>query len=177
MQSTNSPIMKINITIAIAALFFFNACKPDQPEKNNVIHPKLQSLSWLKGNWENRVKTDVLQENWTIDDDSLLYGEGFEIIKDDTIFREKLSILLDNDSVSYIATVPNQNDGQPVWFRIISMSDSEFVCKNMMHDFPQIIRYTLEGDDVLVVNLEGIVDSLPKSQELIMRRAKVRLMP
>ena len=47
----------------------------------------------------------------------------------------------------------------------------------MMHDFPQIIRYTLEGDDVLVVNLEGIVDSLPKSQELIMRRAKVRLMP
>lgn len=177
MSFMNNPNMKINLAIVVIFLLILNACKPDQAQKNNVIHPKIQSISWLKGNWENRVKTDALQENWIIGDDSLLYGEGFEIIKGDTIFREKLSIQLDNDSVSYIATVPNQNDGQPVWFRIVSMSDSGFVCKNMMHDFPQIIRYTLEGDEVLVVNLEGIVDSLPKSQELIMRRAKVRLMP
>ncbi|HRH66903.1 MAG TPA: hypothetical protein PLU53_11440, partial [Bacteroidia bacterium] len=107
----------------------------------------------------------------------VLYGQGLEIIKGDTVFREKLAILADGDSANYIATIPNQNDGQPVWFRLTSISDSGFVCENYLHDFPRVIRYTLEGPGVLVIQLEGIVDSLPKSQELILRRAKVRLMP
>ncbi|MBK6839469.1 MAG: hypothetical protein IPG90_15410 [Bacteroidetes bacterium] len=163
--------------ISVFLLIQMVGCNPSPTEKEPVLNSKLEKLSWLKGIWENRVKTDVLQETWTVGEDSLLYGEAYEIIKDDTVFREKLAILIDKDSVSYVATVPNQNDGQPVWFRIISMTDSGFVCQNTLHDFPQIIRYTLEGSAVLVVKLEGIVDSLPRSQELIMRRAKVRLMP
>ncbi|HNP48223.1 MAG TPA: DUF6265 family protein [Bacteroidia bacterium] len=154
-----------------------NSCTNNKQELEKPLHPKLTPIAWLKGDWENRIKTDALLESWTIGNDSLLYGQGYEIINNDTLFQEKLAILVNEDSISYVATVPNQNDGQPVWFRITEMSDSGFVCENLTHDFPKIIRYSLEGNSVLAIKLEGIVDSLPKSQELILRRAKVRLMP
>lgn len=179
LEKTFHSILKL-ITYPVCGLFCiysFCSCNQEKKKLNTLLDPRLESFRWIAGDWENRVKEDILCESWYITDDYMLKGNGYEILKGDTVFSENLSLFVQNDSVFYIAMVKGQNDNQPVWFSVTQSSDTGFTCQNKTHDFPQMIRYSYDGKEIIAVTLSGLVDSLPQSQELLMKRAKVRLMP
>ena len=85
-------------------------------------------------------------------------------------------MLLDAD-IYYVPTVSGQNDNQPVLFKMIEVGENYFVSENKKHDFPQIIRYTLEAPGVLLAVIEGNLNGKDEKREFRFRRATVRLMP
>lgn len=151
------------------------ACTSEQQEKEP--HGELKKLTWLLGDWANTNKKASLHERWWMSGDSVFTGEGYELIQNDTVFQEKLSLVMKGNELFYVPTVSGQNDNQPVFFKVIEISDSGFVCENPDHDFPQIIRYRLESPMVLIASIEGELNGEEMVREFHFRKATVRLMP
>jgi hypothetical protein len=59
----------------------------------------------------------------------------------DTVFTEKLQLIIKDNSVFYVADVPGNNG--LVYFKLTTVTDTSFVCENPAHDFPKKIAYTL----------------------------------
>jgi len=152
----------------------------DQKLTNNEmsIESPLYDLQWILGSWSNESRQGIIGESWDIVNDSVFSGKGYALAKDgDTTFSESLRLLMHEGFLYYVPTVQGQNDDQPVWFKITGKGENFFTSENKSHDFPQLIKYTLESPEALHVLLEGIVDSVETKREFRFRKAKVRLMP
>jgi hypothetical protein len=103
-------------------------------------------LSWLEGTW---TRTNVTKpgrsahERWEKSGEQELRGYGVTMQGQDTVFLEKITILIKDKAIHYVADVP-QNQ-QPVYFKFTEITESGFVCENPDHDFPKKISYQLEG--------------------------------
>ena len=64
----------------------------------------------------------------------------------DTLFVEKLRILIRENNVYYVADVPENQ--KLVYFKLTEISDKGFVCENPDHDFPKKVTYQLEGNQL-----------------------------
>lgn len=99
---------------------------------------------------------ETLYEYWKINPDSSLSGMDFIInSKGDTTILEILGIKSKDSSVYYIATVLNQNEGKPIYFKMIEWTQTVFAFENKQHDFPQMIRYSIKTEDIYTVIIEG----------------------
>lgn len=104
-------------------------------------------LSWLEGTW---TRTNVTKpgrsahERWEKSSEHELRGYGVTLQGQDTIFLEKITVLINDNAIFYVADVP-QNQ-QAVYFKFTEITKSGFVCENPEHDFPKKISYQLEGD-------------------------------
>jgi hypothetical protein len=102
-------------------------------------------LSWLTGTW-NRTNTKPgrsAHEKWERSGTTALIGWGVNLKGQDTVFVEKLKIVVKDNAIYYVADVPENK--QPVYFKITAVSSEGFTCENPMHDFPKKIEYKLEG--------------------------------
>ena len=99
-------------------------------------------MKWMAGNWKINTPNLVIVEKWIIVNDSTLSGESY-IIKNgkDTIPQEKTELSFRNHHWYYIPIVNDQNNQQPVPFKIIFLKGEEFIAENPAHDFPQRIAY------------------------------------
>jgi hypothetical protein len=103
-------------------------------------------LSWLEGTW---IRTNITKpgrsahERWEKSGEQELHGYGVTMQGQDTVFLEKITVLIKDDAIYYVADVP-QNQ-QPVYFKFTEITESGFVCENPEHDFPKKISYQLEG--------------------------------
>ncbi len=106
--------------------------------------------------------------------DSTLKGRSYTLKSDtDTLILEELVISCKNDTVYYSATVPDQNDGRTIYFKIIEFTPMVFVFENKQHDFPQLIRYAIKTKDIYTVIIEGPEeDNKIKSMEYRFTRKK-----
>lgn len=109
-------------------------------------------FSWLIGTWKNE-KTKDTYEEWKMDDQNEIVGNGFKLVKDEKVISENIRIFSQNDDYFYEATLPHSE--QPVSFKIISISEFGFVCENNQYDFPKKISYLLNGYNQLEVKLLG----------------------
>ncbi len=86
-------------------------------------------------------KGGVRLESWKIDTWREMNGKGLKVVGQDTTLLEQLQIKLSKGRFSYISTVPDQNEGKPVPFKMVSSDSMKFVFENLQHDFPQRIVY------------------------------------
>jgi len=116
----------------------------------------LDSLSWIVDNWVNADGETVSYEHWQKINDSLFEG-GSETVKNgDTIFAEKLKLVMQNGDIFYVADV--KHNPAPVYFKLTSQGSNFAVFENPEHDFPQKITYKIEEG-----NLHAFIEGPGKS--------------
>lgn len=151
-------------------LIFLLGCTGNQAKD----HQKNQSAkipTWLEGIWQ--VSTDIsLHEQWAVQSDSSMTGQGFHVGDGDTTVFEFLEIRQFADSLCYIATVPGQNEGKSIYFKMIEVDSLGFTCQNPKHDFPQELIYKMAGSDSMLVSISGIENGEEQEMELLMVREK-----
>ncbi|MBK7028749.1 MAG: hypothetical protein IPH45_05895 [Bacteroidales bacterium] len=116
----------------------------------------MKQISWIIGEWHQADSNSFYYEIWDITDEHTFKGQGYMVLKNDTVFSEKLEIRESGGEIYYIPTLIDQNSGQPVMFRLTSLNDSLMIFENPAHDFPQRIVYTHPTDDSLHAWIEGI---------------------
>lgn len=138
-----------SILIYLVFIIFFTSCSNSQNSLPKGIYK-------LVGLWELKTENNTIYERWRVNPDSTLQGEDYYVdSKGDTVFTEYLKIITKGDSAYYVATVPGQNDGKPVYFNMIEWTAIVFSFENRKHDFPQLIRYYIKTQDMYTVTLEG----------------------
>ena len=123
---------KIKSRLLILALLFCSA----------IFSQKTEEVKWLIGTWKINTPNGTVVEKWQFKNDSTLEGKScFVRNNTDTIPQEKIEMAFRNGDWYYIPTVSNQNNNQPVSFKVIFTRGTEFISENPTHDFPQRIAY------------------------------------
>ena len=144
------------------------------PEKEFI--PKKQeaveNANWLIGRWENNSAEGNLSEFWTKTNDSTFHGESYFVIKNDTVFGEKVELMQRGKDFIFEARVAKQNDEKPVPFKLTKSSETEMVWENPAHDYPNKIVYQKVGNDSLVAEIFGTKDGKVKSEVFKMKKVQ-----
>ena len=117
----------------------------------------LEELKWMEGKWLDsttfsfRKPSASFLETWEYYPDSLS-GKGMSIKQGDTTVMELLSIRIINGKVNYIARPSGE---AVIGFPLIDLSDNEATFENLVHDFPQKIKYKRKEDSLKII-LSGI---------------------
>lgn len=126
---------------------------------------------WLLGSWEQRKNTTAnLLETWIKKTDDELTGKSVKINGRDTILLETITMVRSKDSLFYIPTVSNQNQGKPVKFYCSRRQDSLLVFENPQHDFPQQISYKLITKDSIMATISGLYKGQQRSNHFYMKK-------
>lgn len=96
---------------------------------------------WLEGHWMHMDSPDTVRsgEVWRTGAEGSMYGIGYEIHHQDTVFMEKLRIETVGHSILYTVDVPH--NPTPVHFMLVNSSYDKWVFENPEHDFPNSIAY------------------------------------
>jgi hypothetical protein len=105
----------------------------------------LKNLEWLAGSW---TRTNAKPgrsgfEFWQRVSSTEMTGRGINLKGTDTTFVEKLKIIVKENSIFYVADVPQNKE--PVLFQATSVTKSSIVFENPQHDFPKKIVYEFDG--------------------------------
>ena len=131
---------------------------------------QLQKADWFLGRWENNSEEGNLSEIWTKQNDSTFYGESYFVIKNDTVFAETIHLQERNGVLSYVVSVPMQNEEEPVTFQSNKNTNDGLIFENPSHDYPTKISYKQVGSDSLVAEISGIKDGKLKSEFFKMKK-------
>lgn len=103
-------------------------------------------LSWLAGTWKrtNGKPGRQAHERWENAGAWQMKGFGVSMKEQDTLFVEKLKLVIKDQAVWYVADVPHNK--QEVYFRLTEITPDGFTGENPAHDFPKKIVYKLEGN-------------------------------
>jgi ketosteroid isomerase-like protein len=106
----------------------------------------ISSLSWIEGRWQRPLGI----EHW-VSAGEVLWGVGFSVKDQKTASFEVLVIEPGERGLRYVA-MPQGNP--EVRFPAVSAGVQEVVFANPEHDFPKVIRYRRQGDE-LFARVEG----------------------
>lgn len=170
--------MKQNITImAVLMGSLLISCKetPKETEASAVPETKtysqLEKAEWFLGEWGNVTPEGELTERWKQENDSVYLGESYFVINGkDTVFAETVRLEEASGKLTYTVTVPGQNNGQPVPFKMTSATDSQLVFENPQHDFPSKIVYNKITADSIMAEISGMEKGKPASQQFAMKK-------
>lgn len=94
-------------------------------------------------------------ESWTEGKENELLGTSYFLKNGDTLFKEQIRLVQEEQQLFYIPSVSNQNEGKAIRFAAIKLSDQELLFENKTHDFPQRISYQPLGTDSLLAVVSG----------------------
>ena len=136
---------QIYLLILLGVSCSFAECQP----VSNV-----KDLNWLEGNWKriNSKAGESGLELWTKVSSTELKGRGLTLQGSDTVFIEKIRIIVQDGSLYYIADVPENK--KSVYFLLTEIKPNSFICENPAHDFPKKIAYSLK-DTKLTATISG----------------------
>ena len=143
----NRFIQKLKFSFIVLFALTLIACS----EKGD---PSFDKLRWLEGDWRAEIGGRVMIESWTFNNNSFS-GEGTIESNNQEDFIEKLEIIKRNDSVFYVADVPENKE--KTYFHLTSSDDNKFVFSNPGHDYPQTITYFHKSHNEIEVILGGIL--------------------
>lgn len=132
-------------------LLLLFASAPNLWAQQNILSDtelKFKQLHWLIGTWE-RVGLEGQKrgfEQWEMESDSVYKGIGLMLSGSDTVFVEKLKIVIEDDQLFYVADVPE--NPEPVFFELMKVGNNYFISRNPEHDFPRVITYRLENGEL-----------------------------
>ncbi|MGB0523822.1 MAG: DUF6265 family protein [Flammeovirgaceae bacterium] len=116
---------------------------------------QFQAIHWLVGNWAYTKGDKVYAEKWQRIGEKYI-GYGSITANGQVKFEENLSIAVLNDTLVFQATVPSQNGGQTISFKLTALGERSFTFENLQHDFPQQIRYSLTNKNELTTRVKGV---------------------
>lgn len=163
MFRTRDPALSRNILPALL-LATCSLCISFAPEY------EFNKLMLLVGTWKMETKKGPIFEQWEKISNTHLAGKSYRLTENDTVMLETIQLVKRADGIFYIPVVENQNDRQPVPFRLVTGTADRFVFENQEHDFPQRIIYTIVTPDSVVARIEGISKGQPASSEFYYRR-------
>jgi Domain of unknown function (DUF6265) len=131
------------IIIAITAIIFLGAFNL---KDNSKTFKKLYSL---EGTWKMNTKRGAVCEEWKKMDKNYLQNKGYMIKGKDTIVSERVALTNTKEGIFYTSTVEDQNNKQPIAFKMTKAEGNMFVFENPQHDFPKRIVYKLITADSL----------------------------
>ncbi|MGB1308268.1 MAG: DUF6265 family protein [Oceanihabitans sp.] len=151
-----------NYSIIIAILLLSSTACINK-KKDLVITPKsylqIEQLQWLVGNWTNITEKEQSFENWVKSNDSTLTAHSYTLVKNDTVFAERVTLQqLDENQVAFTVVAYQQNNNQPVTFMLTSTKNKVFTFENPKHDFPSLIAYTNPVKDSIHAWIEGKIN-------------------
>ena len=122
---------------------------------------------WVVGTWvQQKPNGKQRLEVWTLQNNQKLTGKGLKVSGGDTTLLENIEISISNDQIYYVPTVPDQNQGNPVSFSLVSTEGYKITFENPAHDFPQRIIYeckplindsfSVSSGDSLLVRVESL---------------------
>ena len=155
-------------SLALVCMLSLFACKSNN--KQTPASSKLDELEWLLGDWQGEAEGNVFYENWVKVNDTLFSGESYFVSGSDTTGKEGIEIKAQDSVIYYIPTVHDQNEGQPVYFKLIISESRLVVFENQNHDFPQLISYKLTTSDSLVAQISGTSNGVMKDIRFPMKR-------
>ena len=165
-----------NIFLLLSIIISFNCCTNSLPEstsQNSIkIYSEIERSSWLIGSWQNISENEISTEIWGKKNDSLFTAKSFVIVKNDTVFSESIRIEQRGNSLFYIPTVKEQNQGQAVEFLLVRYNEGQLAFENLKHDFPQKITYNKITNDSILAEISGMVDGKNKTVQFPFTRRK-----
>lgn len=121
-----------------------------------------KKINWIEGTWRrlNNKAGQSGHERWLKSSPNELRGYGVTMKGQDTLFVEKLRILIKDNELYYVADVPENQ--VPVYFKLTEIGNTGFSCENPHHDFPKKIAYQMEGN-----NLKATISGNGKSMDYL----------
>jgi len=135
-------------------VLLFPFIQPAYPQEKQATGD-FQRVKWLIGTWVQDTAKGSVYESWSQQNDSTLLGKSYKINQMDTMVFETIKLAEKSGKLYYIPTVSNQNQGEPVKFTLVNLSDTAMVFENATHDFPQVIQYKKQGGDALLAEIRG----------------------
>ncbi|MFY0651892.1 MAG: hypothetical protein JXQ96_07660 [Cyclobacteriaceae bacterium] len=130
----------------MSALILLQAC-------GNSSNKQIQSISWLLGEWVTTSSSGMTtKEKWETDG-NIMSGMGWVQKEGDTTFVENLTIKMVNDTLTYLAETPGNND--VVGFKLTSNIEGAWTFENQKHDFPKMIKYHRISEDEFKAVVSG----------------------
>lgn len=160
------------ILLSIASIIISCGNLRNQNKTNSNNFSLIEKASWLIGKWQNNSTEGNVTEIWEKSNDSTFIGKSYFVVGKDTISSETIKLEQNNEELFYIPTVRDQNNRQPVKFRLTSLTNKQLVFENPEHDFPQKISYTQIRNDSLIAEISGVLDGKQNSQKFPMRKIK-----
>ncbi|TDP58010.1 DUF6265 family protein [Flavobacterium dankookense] len=153
--------------VILAVVVVFISCQ----NKSEKKFDELEKMSWLVGEWENKMPEGVLTESWTKANDSTFIGKTLFINEKDTLHSEDIVLTQKGENLLYIPTVKGQNDDKPVEFKMMeSKIENEFAFENPKHDYPQKIVYKKVNETNLVATISGKQQGKSSSESYPMKK-------
>lgn len=107
----------------------------------------------LEGTW--KIENKESYETWHKGDTGNLEGYAYRLIGTTKKVTETLVISVQDGVLTYHATVPNQNDGATILFRLNKSLGDDYSFENPNHDFPKRIIYDPISESEIQVHVLG----------------------
>ena len=88
----------------------------------------------------------------------------------DTTINERVALTNTKAGIFYTSTVEDQNNKQPIAFKMTKAENNLFVFEKPEHDFPKRIVYELTGSDSLHAYIDDGTDNAKKRQNFYYKR-------
>lgn len=108
-----------------------------------------KKLYALEGTWKMNTKRGPVCEEWKRMNKNYLQSKGYMIRGKDTIISERIALTNTKGGIFYTSAVEDQNNKQPIAFKMTSSETNIFIFENPQHDFPKRIVYKLVTADSL----------------------------
>lgn len=131
-----------------------------------------QKLAVLVGVWKMETGRGIIYEEWRVLNENTLSGWSYKVWSKDTVTLETILLQQVDTSVYYIPIVEDQNNKQPVKFKLKNFSENTFTFENNEHDFPQRIIYRIVSNDSIVARVEGTKNGNGKFSDFYYGRVK-----
>jgi hypothetical protein len=142
---------KYTVTICLLFALSGKALAQQPVYTTNEFKP----LHGLTGLWKMDGKRGAIYEEWQVSGDNQLTGRSYKINNNDTMVLENVIISLQGNAIFYTPVVRDQNNQQPVPFKLISYNNNKYVFENKEHDYPQRVIYELVSANDLRARIEG----------------------
>lgn len=127
----------------VLVIIFFSSCSN---------HNKSRA-EFLIGEWKIEEKQQY--EVWKKNEQDELSGSVYRIENGEKAILETLRIFNSEEFMILVATVPSQNNGEPVPFVLNNQVTDYLSFENMDHDFPKKIQYEKIHRDTICVRVLG----------------------
>ena len=154
--------------VAFALVFITSLPAFVNEQKDNKAFNRLYPL---QGKWIMRTGKGFIGEEWIKINDDYLQNRGYMIKGKDTIITERVALTNTKEGIFYTSTVEDQNNKQPIAFRLTAADDNTFVFENQQHDFPKRIVYKLITADSLHAWIDDGTET-GKRQDFYYKRQK-----
>lgn len=145
-------------------------CSGQEHETSKSVSKPL--FEWITGDYYFKANYGDYFESWKTTDHETYYGFGYFLDREnrDTLFRQRMKLLIQQDGVFMYFNVKNQNDNKDVEFRLTKQENKIYTFENPFRDYPSIVTYKILSDTSVNVVMFGFKNGEAKKENFIISK-------